>query len=297
MELFKNRPVTLVLSSGGSRGLAQIGAINKLQEYGFNISSVAGSSIGSLIGGLYVMGKLQDYSEWVKTLNRKLVWDLMDFTISSNGLLKGERVFEKMRPFFPDVNIEDIPIPFVVVATDIINKKPVIFNEGSIYEAIRASIALPAVFTPVYYKQTVLVDGGILNPIPVEHAVRLADDLLVVVNLYAPDDSYSEKEESAQSQFFSHSIAENGFLKSITRLIASGEKKSPGYISLLSSTSSAMIHRIANLNIDKHKPDILINIPYKAANTFDFHKADQLIKLGEDSAEEAIQAFIHSVDI
>ena len=153
------KPVSLVLSSGGSKGLAHIGVINELEKQGFLITSVSGSSIGSVIGGIYAMGKLPEYTNWVKTLNQKAIWGLMDFTVSTNGLLKGEKVIEKMRTFIPDMPIEKMNIPFAAVATDILNEKEVVFRSGSFYEAIRASVAIPTIITPVKYKDTILVDG------------------------------------------------------------------------------------------------------------------------------------------
>ncbi|MBN1119381.1 MAG: patatin-like phospholipase family protein [Bacteroidales bacterium] len=270
--------VALVLSSGGSRGLAHIGVINELEKQGFKISSVAGSSIGAVIGGLYAMGKLPEYTVWAKTLNRKAVWGLMDFTLTINGLLKGDRVFDKMKSFIPDVNIEKMNIPFVAVATDILNEKEVAFRSGSFYDAIRASIAIPAIITPAKYKDTFLLDGGVLNPIPIEHVVRKNGDMLIVVNLYGERKPDIPKETNTN----------NGLMNILSTLISTGDKSSKGYYSLLNSTSSAMIHKIAKMSIEKHKPDIIINIPCDAANTFDFYRAKELIELGESAAKEAI---------
>ncbi|HDO26967.1 MAG TPA: patatin, partial [Bacteroidetes bacterium] len=163
----KNK-VALVLSSGGSKGLAHIGAINVLEKNGFEITSVSGSSIGSVIGGIYAMGELPRYTEWVKTLNKKTIWGLMDFAFSTQGLLKGENVFNKMKTFIPDRDIEEMNIPFSAIATDLINEKEVVFDKGSFYDAVRASVAIPTVFTPVKYKDTILVDGGVLNPLPID---------------------------------------------------------------------------------------------------------------------------------
>ena len=173
-----SKNIALVLSSGGSRGLSQIGAIHVLEEYGFKIKSVAGSSIGALIGGLYSMGRMNDYAEWVCSLKKKDVLGLMDFTISINGLLKGEKVFERMKTFIPDVNIEEMAIPFAAVATDIITRQEVVFTSGSFYSAVRASISMPAVFTPVKIGNSILVDGGVINPIPIAHVKRTENDYL-----------------------------------------------------------------------------------------------------------------------
>lgn len=274
--------VALVLSSGGSRGLAHIGAISELEKQGFEITSVSGSSIGSVIGGLYAMGKLHEYTEWVSTFNKMDIWGFMDFTLTTNGLLKGERVFDKMKSFIPDMNIEDMPIPFAAVATDILHEKEVVFTKGSFYEAVRASVAIPAVFTPVKYNNTILVDGGILNPIPIEHVRRKNGDILIVVNLYGEKKVDIPKEKNTYNGYL------NRLMNALLTLISTGDKSSKGYYSLLSSTTSAMIHKIAKMSIEKHKPDIIINIPYDAANTFDFYRAKELIKLGESAAKEAI---------
>ena len=276
------KSVALVLSSGGSRGLAHIGVINELVKQGFQITSVSGSSIGSVIGGLYAMGKLQEYTEWVRTLNKKDVWGFMDLTLSTHGLLKGERVFDKMKTFIPDMNIEDMPIPFAAVAIDILQEKEVVFTKGSFYEAARASVAIPAVFTPVKYTDTILVDGGVLNPIPIEHVLRENGDMLIVVNLYGEKTVDIPKEKNTDNGYL------NRLMNTLLTLISTGDKRSKGYYSLLSSTTSAMIHKIAKMNIEKHKPDIVINIPCDSANTFDFYKAKELIELGESAAKKAI---------
>jgi NTE family protein len=277
-----NKNVALVLSSGGSRGLAHIGAISELEKHGFTITSVSGSSIGAVIGGLYAMHKLQEFTSWVSSFKKMNVWGFMDFTLASNGLLKGERVFDKMNTFIPDMNIEDMPIPFAAVATDILHEKEVVFTKGSFYEAARASIAIPAVFTPVKYNNTILVDGGVLNPIPVEQVSRKNGDMLIVVNLYGENKYDIPKESNTNNGYL------NRLMNTISTLILTGDKHSAGYYSLLSGTTSTMIHRIAKMSIEKHKPDLVINIPHDSANTFDFYKAKELIQLGESAAKEAI---------
>jgi len=279
------KSVALVLSSGGSKGLAHIGVINELVKQGFQITSVSGSSIGSVIGGVYAMGKILEYTEWVSTFNIRDVWGFMDFTLTTHGLLKGERVFDKMKAFIPDMNIEDMPISFAAVATDIITEKAVVFTQGSFYEAARASVAIPAVFTPVKYGDTILVDGGLLNPVPIEHVARKNGDMLIVVNLYGKKVTRIPKEDETEKGYL------NGLIKTLTILISTGDIHSMGYYSLLSRASSAMIHRIAEMSIEKRKPDLVINIPHDSANTFDFYRAKELIQLGESAAKEAINYY------
>ena len=282
--------VALVLSGGGSKGLAHIGAINELEKQGFQISSVSGSSIGSVIGGLYAMGKLPEYTDWVKTLNKKNIWGLMDFTLSTYGLLKGEKVFAKMKTFIPDMPIEKMNIPCAIVATDILNEKDVVFKSGSFYNAIRASVAIPAIITPVKHKGTILVDGGVLNPVPVEHVARNKNDILVVVSLYGEKKDIDEKSIIKKDQIQS-SYKFTGLFKSISKVISTGDKRSLGYFSLLNATTSAMVHKLAKQNIEKYKPEITISIPYDTSGTFDFHKAEELIEIGRNAAENALNEY------
>jgi len=282
------KSVSLVLSSGGSKGLAQIGVIHELGRHGFKIHSIAGSSIGSVIGGLYAMGKLSEYTDWVCSLTKKDVWSLMDFTITSHGLLKGERVFEKLKAFIPDMNIEDMKVPFTAIATDILNEKEVIFDRGSFYKAIRASVSIPAVFIPVNYNGSILVDGGLLYPVPLEFVKPAEGAITVVVNLYG------DRREKISEQSETDRDYSKGLFNIFSKLISTGDKQSIGYYTLLTTTSSAMIHKLAKVSIEKYKPEIVINIPYDSAGTFDFYKAKELIMLGEAEARETISSYLNN---
>jgi NTE family protein len=287
-----NKNVALVLSSGGSKGLAQIGVIKELERQNFKIQSISGSSIGSVIGGLYAMNKLPEFTAWVKTLDRKTVWGLMDFTISTNGLLKGVRALEKMKTFIPDVNIEEMQISYSAIATDILNEKVEVFSSGSFYEAIRASIAIPTLMTPVISGDKILVDGGVLSPIPIEYVNRQPDDILVVVNLYG--DKKDDLTDSTSTGNTQHKVNPNNFLKNITKIVDTGDKRNMWYFSLLKATTMSMIHKMAQQTIEIFNPDIIVNIPYDAADTMDFHKAEELIRLGEVIAEKAITEYLIS---
>jgi|GEM_PF-7173 len=286
----RKKSVALVLSGGGSKGLAHIGVINELERQGFEITSISGSSIGAVIGGVYAMGKLPEYTEWVKTLKPHSVWSLMDFTFSSRGLLKGEKVFEKMKTFIPDIDIESMNIPFAAVATDILNEQEVVFTSGSYYEAIRASVAIPAIFTPVKYRDTFLVDGAIINPIPIEHVQCGANDLLVVVSLYGERNGEAvEGEKIVQEESVSAKITE--FVNMTSSLMSSGKKTSLGYYSLINRTTSVMIHQLARHIIERRSPDMLISMPADSSNIFDFYKSEELIELGHRYASTEISKY------
>ncbi|HRQ30988.1 MAG TPA: patatin-like phospholipase family protein [Saprospiraceae bacterium] len=285
------KDIRLVLSSGGARGLAQIGAIQSLEQHGFRIKSVCGSSIGAVIGGLYAMDKLDDYTKWIKTLDKSAVWGLMDFALTGKGLIKGEKVFDKMKTFIPDVLIEDMEIPYVAVATDVLNRKEMVFDQGSFYDAARASIAIPALITPVHHLETILVDGGVLNPIPFDHIKPVESSLLVVVNLYGPiEGKYAQGSESENED--DEDNDRSGFLNSLLRIISTSDKKSLGYIGLLTTISTMMLSKIAQLSIRIHQPDIVINVPGDSASTFEFFKADELISLGKKLSDESISHYL-----
>lgn len=300
--------VALALGSGGARGLAHIGVIEELERQGFEITSVSGSSMGSLIGGFYAMGRLNVYTDWICSLKKKDVYSLMDVTLSQSGLLKGERVLNKMKELIPDMLIEEMNIPFSAVATEIISHEEVVFSRGSFYTAARASIAIPAIITPFTAGNKIFVDGGLLNPVPVNHVKRIRDDILVAVNLYdnathvsakeAKNQKITESKKQPGEQKNIHLSSSVEFLQQKIRdLIPKSDKQNQSYLTLLQLTSSMMLNRISNLLLQLSKPDIIINIPADSAKTFEFHKASKLIEMGRRSASEEIKKFKNKTEI
>ena len=290
--------IALVLSGGGARGLSHIGAIEVLEKYGFQINAIAGTSAGSLIGGLYAMGYMTEFRDWVCKFKRRDILALMDFTIKGGGIVKGKKMFDKLKTFIPDTNIETLKIPFVAVATDILNTKEIAFREGSVFKAIRASVSVPDFFTPVKYNETLLVDGGVLNPVPISQVKREEGDILVVVNLYDYKLKYNNlieeynlthKDEKQKSSSFIKFLKE--WQKKIEESINKEDKKSIGYIKLLEISTDTMVNKIADLTIEKYKPDILINLPSDSAKLLDFDKAHELISIGRMQAEKALEEY------
>ena len=197
--------VALVLSGGGARGTAHIGAIEEIEKQGFEISSIAGTSMGALVGGIYALGELEKFKKWICSLDRRKVFNLVDFSIGQPGLFKAEKVLGTIKGFTSDALIEDLRIPYAAVAVDIINKKEVVFTTGKLYDAVRASIAIPLIITPVKTKNGLLVDGGVMNNIPVNHVKRTPGDILIAVDVNAnipilkPQVSLKEKKEKQSS--------------------------------------------------------------------------------------------------
>ncbi len=283
--------IALVLSSGGARGTAHIGVIEELLKRGYEISSISGSSMGAVIGGVYASGKLGEFKEWICALNKLDVFNLVDFTLSTSGIIKADKVLKEIKKFIPDQNIEDMHIPYCAVSTDIKHKKEIVFSEGSLWEAVRASISIPLVLTPVNKKDMLLVDGGVLNPVPVNRIARHEGDLLVAVNVNAQIPFQKPNKSPA---YMDHPT--NGILKSFQDklsqvLPAKNKKDSMGYFNLMTDTISLMLSQISKLTLEINPPDVVINISRHACGNFDFYKAEELIEIGESATQKALNEF------
>lgn len=179
-----SKRVALVLGSGGARGYAHIGVIDELQARGYEVGCIAGCSMGAVIGGIFAAGKLNEYRQWIESLDYLDVLRLLDVSFRL-GAIRGERVFGRIHEIVGDIDIERLPIPFTAVATDLTNQQEIWFQEGCLHQAMRASAAIPSLFTPVIQGKRVLVDGGLLNPLPIVPVVSSHCDLIVAVNLNA----------------------------------------------------------------------------------------------------------------
>ena len=285
--------VALVLGSGGARGTAHIGVIRELVKQGYEISSISGTSMGALVGGIYAAGKLDEYEAWLSSLSKMEIFNLVDFTLSLNGIIKADKVLKEIQKFIPDQNIKDLPVKFVAVATDLKNKKEVVITEGSLFEAIRASISVPVVITPLRKSDTLFVDGGVLNPIPVNRVSRQENDILVAVNVNA--NIPYEKPISDSSGWGYLEQFTNGklsrFRKQLSKFVSFDKKESIGYFDLITETSGLMLAQISNLTLQMNPPDVLIEISRKACGTFDFYKATELIELGREATQICIGEF------
>lgn len=286
--------VALVLSGGGARGIAHIGVIEELEKQGYEITSIAGSSMGAMVGGVYALGKMEEFKQWGFSLDKRKVFALVDFTLSKQGLIKGDRVLKKMRDFIPDTNIEDLSLPYAAVAVDLIQKKEVVFREGSLYHAIRASIAIPSVLTPVKEEHSLLVDGGVLNNIPMNHVERREGDLLVAVNVNANVPVYTkavqDKDASSKHSLYQEKIRDfyNDLLK---RHPNEEEDVNLGYFALLSRTIDLITMQMSDLALQTYRPDILVEISHESCSIFDFYKAEEMVETGRQVARATLASF------
>ena len=283
------KDIALVLSSGGARGLAHIGVIEELEAQGYRITSIAGCSMGALIGGFYAAGKLADYREWMKTIDRKKMRNLIDFSLSWNHIVKGERIIEAMKEIVPDVCIENLLIPYCAVSTDWEHGEEVVFREGSLYEAIRASISLPSFFDPIRKNGRVLIDGGVINPLPLNHVERHEGDILVGSDVSGQD----YKKQSSLQQMAREKRKADRSLGGIILNKLIPDNIEFNYITLLSRTSSLMIRQNSKLMAQLVKPDVLIDIQMDKYGSFDYDKSEKLIEIGRSKTRQAMKKSHH----
>ena len=279
------KDIALVLSSGGARGLAHIGVIEELESQGYHINSIAGCSMGALIGGVYAAGKLPEYREWMKTIDRKKMLELTDFSFSLNHLVKGTRIIKAIMEFVPDVPIEDLPIPYCAVATDWKSGREVVISKGSLFEAIRASISLPSFYEPVRRDDMILIDGGVVNPIPLNRVKRHPGDLLVGVDVSGHDYKAQWEKHQRQAEIQKHDKS----LKAKLLDMITPDNIDFNYYTLLSRTSSIMIRQNSLLMAQLTKPDLLIDIQMSRYGSFDYDKSEQLINIGHNKARKALE--------
>lgn len=284
------KKIALVLSGGGARGLAHIGAIETLESHGYGITSIAGCSMGALIGGMYAAGKLPEVKDWVLALDRRKVLSLVDFSLSLTHLVKGDRVMEALKEIVPDVNIEDLPIPYTAVATDWNSGKEVVFDHGSLYDAIRASISIPLFLNPVRREDMLLVDGGLVNSLPLNRVVRHSGDLLFGINVSTHD----YQGELLMQQFVERKLLSKSMPAAVmNRIMKHFEGININYVTLLMRTIAIMLEQNTRQQILISRPDLVVQVPMKRYGVFDFDKAAAILQIGKHKTSRALRRFEH----
>lgn len=315
--------VALVLGSGGARGYAHIGVIEELEARGYVIGCIAGCSMGAVIGGIHAAGKLADYRAWVESLDYLDVMRLLDLSFSL-GAIRGERIFGRIRELLGEIAIENLPIPFTAVATDLTSHQEVWFQEGCLHQAMRASVAIPSLFTPVVLGRRVLVDGGLLNPLPIVPVVSSHCDLIVAVNLNAtgtrrpampPERSAATRgrldglmdtlgahlnpwrndgdiEESAPDGTPPERSGERHSMPTSAAGSQVVEASGPAsMLELVNQSFEVMQNALTQYKIAGYPPDVLINVPRRAGRFFEFYNASELIRLGRLLARDALERY------
>ena len=301
--------VALVLGSGGARGLAHIGAIEALEERGYTITSIAGCSMGSIIAGMYAAGQLKEAKEWFLQVDMQLIWRMMDINLlSANSLVKGERIIKELQKIVPDRPIEELNIPCTIVASDMISTEEVVFRTGSLFEAVRASISIPLFFKPVQIGKRLLIDGGILNPLPLHVIERTEGDMLVAMDISGKDSMSTEPVpepidvEGKLCELTSHGIPVPKALENQLRQL--GKKvdeiradrardlgRKVNFFGLLDRMSDMQIQQSTLLSLRLTPPDVHAVMRQYAYNTFDFDKAEQIIADGKRIMNDALDRY------
>lgn len=304
-----SKKVALVLGSGGARGLAHIGAIEALEERGYTITSIAGCSMGSIIAGMYAAGQLKEAKEWFLKVDMQLIWRMIDFNLlSTNSLVKGQRIIKELEKVVPDRPIENLNIPCAIVASDMISTEEVLFREGSLFDAVRASISIPLFFEPVQMGQRLLIDGGILNPLPLHVVPRTEGDILVAVDISGKDNMVVAPEpepidvEGKLAELTSRGIPVPKALENQLRQLgknvdkirsdrAKDLQRTVGFAGMLDRMSDMQIQQNTLLSLRLTPPDVHAVMRQYAYNTFDFDKAEQIIADGKRIMNEALDAY------
>jgi NTE family protein len=290
-----NKTVSLVLGSGGARGLAHIGVIGWLTEQGYDIRSISGTSMGALIGGIYATGHLPVYTDWVTRLERIDILGLLDFSFGEGGLIKGERIINVLRDLIGYHLIEDLPLSYTAVATDLDNQKEVWLNKGPLFEAIRASMAIPSLFTPVHYHGRRLVDGALLDPIPIAPTLKDKTDITIAVNLSARPSTQpaiaTVPARGTQHDNNSYRKIIREFIDSLQHKTFKGGPEDMGMLDIIANSLDTMQNTIARFKLAAYAPDLIINIPSNVCLFYEFYRAEELIQIGRNMAEEAFRKF------
>jgi NTE family protein len=290
------KTVSLVLSSGGARGMAHIGAIEALEEAGYEIVSIAGCSAGALVGGIYATGNLPKFKDWICNLDKVDVFSLMDFTFSSRGFIKGEKVFGELRKLIDDCQIESLRIPFYCTAVEIPTGNEKVFHTGSLYDAIRASVSIPSILTPAKIGRHEYIDGGILNPLPFDIIPsEEMGSLIVAVDLNGPKKAFTTFEKPKEKDKLQLPFWMKEYKKKVSKYFKDEGKeqkhKGMGFIDLLNFSYDLLQDKLSALVLERHPVDILIEIARDQAGTLEFDKAAELIEIGKNKMKEAIEQF------
>jgi NTE family protein len=318
-----SKRVALVLGSGGARGYAHIGVIEELEARGYEIACIAGCSMGAVVGGIYAAGKLAEYRAWIESLDYLDVLRLLDVSFRL-GAIRGEKVFGRIRDIVGDIDIQDLKVPYTAVATDLTNQQEVWFQEGCLHQAMRASAAIPSLFAPVVQGSRMLVDGGLLNPLPIVPVVSSHCDLIVAVNLNASNHKQYrlptiERPAFIRQRFEQVMTSLGARLPSFLR--RDGEtstlldaqatpldekeaapKSASGshvvanvgpasLLELINQSLEVMQNSLTQYKIAGYPPDVLINVPKRVCRFFDFHRGPELIQLGRQIASDSLDKY------
>lgn len=280
--------VVIALGGGAARGIAHIGILEVLEKNGIEIKGIAGTSIGAIIGALRAANTLEDFESFIRQLDAKGMLKLLDPVVPRSGLFAGNRIARKLDEFIPDMDIEDLDLPFCAVSTNITNGEEVLHASGPVRLPIRASMAIPGVFAPVQVNNQWLVDGGVSSPVPISAARKLCPGLPVIaVNLFNTSLPFQGDLDPIDQT----SKAElNRLERLLLKMRQSNKEGRPGLFASLSDTITHMEQRICRFQIAAEKPELVLEPAVFGIGLFDFHQGDQVIAAGTRCAQAMVES-------
>lgn len=322
MFFAKSKKIALSLGGGGARGYSHIGVIRELEARDYEVTAIAGTSMGAVVGTLFAAGKLNEFEKWARKLTPIDVLGLMDFSVGKAGAIRAERILNVVDDLLAGVNLEQLPIPVTAIATDLLQNEEVRFESGSATLALRASVAIPGFITPVMIDGKLLADGGMVNPVPVlplqKHnpkrilAVdlargRLKDPFAEEISEHfiarAVKDTFKASREVAagvaskpSSRKLAKQLGVDTRIQQVVRepvetplqKIINDVPKAITSSDVMLMSIQTMQQRLTAIEFAKHKPDLVVGVPIDACGALEFHKAKQMIKLGDKLATEAM---------
>ncbi len=299
--------VGVVLGAGAARGWAHIGALQELSALGLKPDVVVGSSIGSLVGGCYAAGRLEMLEAFARSLTRRRLFGLIDFSLAGGGLIGGERLRVKLDAELGGLRIEDLPIRFAGVATQIGSGHEIWLRRGALVEAIRASYALPGLFEPVKVDGRWLFDGAIVNPVPVSVARALGAERVIALNISSDSvgrgtaihDPFgrSEPPSAAEESPTANGVRFGRWWRSASRAGAGPGMAAPGLLTVMVNAFDISQDRIMRSRLAGDPPDVLVHLKVGKIGMFEFHRADELIGLGREAVRKAAAEIAEHIDV
>ncbi|MDA0144068.1 patatin-like phospholipase family protein [Vibrio sp. RW] len=281
------KTISLVLGSGGARGLVHVGVIRWLVEHGYQIKSISGCSIGALIGGVYAAGKLDEFEEWVTSIDQGDMAMLLDFSWQSSGMFKGDKIIDTLRGLIGEISIEDLPIPYTAVAANVADEKEVWLQSGSLFDAIRASISLPLFLTPHVINGEVLIDGGVLNPVPIAPTFGDNTDFTLAVNLGGEPEMVKQEVMPVSLPTKESKLHEKvvHFIDNLGSSVKSKMSFNFAFYDIANQAFDAMQSTIARQKLAAYPADITLEIPRNACGTLEFYRSQEMIDRGYHLAQ------------
>ncbi|EAT13619.1 alpha/beta hydrolase [Bermanella marisrubri] len=298
------KDIALVLGSGGAKGYAHIGVIKALEEKGYRISGVAGCSMGAVVGGFYAAGLLDEYEEWARSLTYLEVLKLVDLSFLSDGAIRGDKLFNHLAQMLNGIEIQDLKMPFTAVATDLTGQKEIWFSQGVLSDALRASTAIPSLLQPVIRGNRVLVDGAVLNPLPIAPVVGIHADAIIAVDLSAEVPMPGGKRKENEEALAQHEVEKlNWFAQMKLKALKMFEKtdneedtevaltENLGKLGVIYQMFETMQASLVQYKIAGYRPDLLIRMPKNSIRFYEFYRAEEQIDLGYKVAMRAIEGY------